>query len=315
MSASLRLKFGVLAVALFCLGVASALAQRLETTQQRPGQIDRPATQPDRPATQQQNQQQNQQQYTARFRGTQGQTAGQGQEVERYLASCLTLKNQGEIELSQFAQQRAQNPQVKQFAQQLVQDHQKFVQKLQQVPGVEIGNSRTLGASEQYDANRQTNDTTRLPGSPGANQANQRDARPGLNDAPANNRLNQDANQSLTADRAVDQGGALKELLAIDKQITERCNQMVREELEAKTGPEFDMCFVGTQIGGHIHMLAALEVIEQQAQGELRQIAQEARPKVQQHLEHAKQLAKQLESEAGSQSGARAERQPNRTQR
>jgi predicted outer membrane protein len=302
------MKFGVLAVALFCVGVASALAQRQETTQQRPGQIDRPVTQPDRPAAQQQNQQQ----YTARFRGTQGQTAGQGQEVEQYLASCLTLKNQAAIDISQFGQQRAQNPQVKQFAQQLVQDHRQFVEKLQQVPNFEVGASRNLGSAEPYDTNRQTTDTTRLPGSPGANQ---RDARPGLNDAPATQRLNQDANQSLTADRAVGQGGALKELLTIDKQITERCSQMVREELEAKTGPEFDKCFVGVEIGNHVHMLAALEVIEQQAQGELRQIAQEARPKVQQHLEHAKQLAKQLEGETSGQPGARAERQPSRTQR
>jgi hypothetical protein len=59
--------------------------------------------------------------------------------------------------------------------------------------------------------------------------------------------------------------------------------------------------------------LAALEVISQQ-QGELAQLAQQAQPTVQQHLDHAKQLAKQLEGT--SQAGSQAERQtPPRTQR
>jgi hypothetical protein len=60
-------------------------------------------------------------------------------------------------------------------------------------------------------------------------------------------------------------------------------------------------------------MLAALEVIEQQGPDQLRQIAQQAQPTVEQHLQHAKQLMKQLEGASPSRS--QAERQPSRTQR
>jgi len=53
--------------------------------------------------------------------------------------------------------------------------------------------------------------------------------------------------------------------------------------------------------------LAALEVIGQQTQGQLAQVAKQAQPTVQQHLDHAKQLMKQLEGQAGA-TGSTAER-------
>jgi predicted outer membrane protein len=214
------------------------------------------------------------------------------QELEHYLANCLLIKNQAEIEISEFAQQQAQNPEVKQFAQQLIKDHQQTAQKLQQLAGMQ-GPGRTSqapGGRSQFDT-QQSTATTERPG-------------------PA---LDQNANQSLTADRQGGQSGALNELLALDREITDRCKEMVREELQAKRGPEFDQCFVGAQIGSLMQMVAALEVIGQRAQGELKQVVEEAQPVVQRHLDHAKQLAKQLQS--GAQSGAQAERQQGRTQR
>jgi predicted outer membrane protein len=215
----------------------------------------------------------------------------------------MLIKNQAEIELSQFAQQQTQNPEVKQFAQQLIQDHQQAVQKLQQLTGMQ-GAGRTSqapGARGQLDAQGQR---------PGANQPG---VRTSTNTQVADEGLAQGANQSLTADRSGMQGGPLNELLEIDRQITERCTEMIREELQAKRGPEFDQCFVGAQIGSHTHMLAALDVIGQRAQGELKQVVEEAQPVVQRHLDHAKQLAKQLQSD--TKTGAQAERQPGRTQR
>jgi len=95
-------------------------------------------------------------------------------------------------------------------------------------------------------------------------------------------------------------GGAVHQLMQIDRQIVERKTQSTREELEKKSGAEFDKGFVGTAIIAHVHALAALEVIGQQTQGQLAQVAQQARPTVQQHLEHAKQLMRKLEGEAGS---------------
>jgi predicted outer membrane protein len=248
------------------------------------GQNDRSATQQgERSATQR----------TTGFRGTPG-TAGSSQQIDQYLAKCLLTKNQGEVELAKIAQQQSENPEVKQFAEMLVKDHSAMVQKLQPLAGG--GQARGAGQDE-YNRRENATDAPRLPGSPGADQTR----------APSEDSL-------LTATAPADaSGGALMQLAAIEKKIHDQCLQAMKEELQQKTGAEFDECFVGGQVGGHIQMVAALEVIGQETQGQLQEIVQGAQPKTQQHLEHAKQLAKQLKS-SNPQVG-QAPRQPTRTQR
>jgi len=78
------------------------------------------------------------------IRGSQATAGGASQEIEQFLAGCLLARNQSEVDLSQFAQEQAENPEVKQFAQQMVQDHQKIIQQLQQVAGNQSGQGVTL---------------------------------------------------------------------------------------------------------------------------------------------------------------------------
>jgi len=102
--------------------------------------------------------------------------------------------------------------------------------------------------------------------------------------------------------------------MQMDRQIVQRKAQLTRQDLQSKQGAEFDKAFVGMAIPAHVHMIAQLEVIEQQGQGQLAQVAQQARPIAQQHLDHAKQLIKQLDSESSS-SNNQAERSSSRTSR
>jgi predicted outer membrane protein len=85
--------------------------------------------------------------------GRTGQNAAQaGNEMDSFIASCLLLGNQEEVALAQLASQKAQNPEVKQFAQMMIEDHQKAIQKLQQhaKPGISIdGAARQTVASTQ----------------------------------------------------------------------------------------------------------------------------------------------------------------------
>lgn len=74
-----------------------------------------------------------QQQTTARRQAGEQAQAGEGGQLDGQLAACLIIGNQKEIALSQFGQQQTQNEDVKAFAQQLVQDHQQFVSKLEQI--------------------------------------------------------------------------------------------------------------------------------------------------------------------------------------
>ena len=81
----------------------------------------------------------------------------------------------------------------------------------------------------------------------------------------------------------------------IDKQIAERCTQNLKKELEGKSGKDFDACYIGAQIGGHMHMAAALAVLSDQTTGQLRDIVKDAQPTVDKHLDHAKKLMDQLD--------------------
>jgi predicted outer membrane protein len=307
MSAFGRMHWGVAAAGFMCLVAGSAISQReageRAATQSRDNISDRAITDQSEPSTQlQQDRVRTTQRTRLGERNVQRQAGGQTQEVEKFLAGCLLAKNKAEIEFAQLAQQQSQNPQVKQFAQMLEQDHQKIVQQLEQLAGGQASQTSTrtdsqsqISASGQNDAQRQPSDTTRLPGSPGATQTTR-----------SQTQTEAYGSQEMT--------GPIAQLAQIEKQIGERQKQAMLDELQQKSGAEFDKCYVGSQVSSHMQSLAALEVISQQQQGKLAQVAQQAQPTVQQHLDHAKQLAKQLES--GGQPRSQAERQtPPRTQR
>lgn len=275
MSASPRLRFGLTAAGLSCLLTGLVVAQQQNANDQPGAAIDQPsakaAGQTDQLKTQRR-------EYTANFRGNQAAGAMQSQEVQRFLTGCLLAKNQAEVELSKFAQQQSQSPEVKEFAQMLVQDHSKFIQKLQQAAGAR---SATRPSAE-------TGET--------AQPATNRDA------------VGQNAAEPATERTATNNNSAVDQLLAIEQQIVEHCTQAAKDELQRKQGAEFDKCYIGGQIAGHMQMLSALEVIQQQGPEQLQQLAQQAQPNVQKHLDHAKQIMKQLEGTGSV--GNRAARQP-----
>ena len=183
--------------------------------------------------------------------------------------------NQAEVELGKLAEQRSQNQQVKQFAQEIVQDHQRLVEQLEKIAG-----ARGRNGSASSPARESATST--------ANERNEN-----TTTETADNTRTTSANETSTQQAGM-RGGALHELASIDRQIDERCNQMLREALQQKSGHEFDQCYVGSQVIAHMHMLAALDVISQDTNGQLKQIAEDAKPTVQKHLEKAKDLAKEL---------------------
>jgi predicted outer membrane protein len=304
MSAFGKLKLGVAAASVACLAAGIALAQEAagqrKATQLRDDVPGRAATDQAERSTQPQRE---------RFRSTtqieqrnvRSQTGGQNQEIDQFLAGCLLAKNKAEIEFAKLAQQQSQNAEVKEFAQMLEQDHQQLVQQLEPLAGAQAGQTSTrvesqtrTSANDQNGAQRQPADTTRQPGSPGATRTTRTETQTG-------------------AGGSQEMSGQFGQLAQIEKQIAERQKQAIMDELQQKSGAEFDKCYVGSMVGSHIQSLAALEVLSQQ-QGQLAQVAQQAQPTVQQHLDHAKQLAKQLEG-AANQPGSQAERQRPRTQR
>jgi putative membrane protein len=269
MSALLKVRAGAVAVGLCCLPLGVLVAQQATESPPRtinPGQVQPDTTDPLRPGDRVRTPQTGQP-YTSNYRG---ETAKGGQmAVETFFANCLLKSNKSEIEFAKFAAEQSQNPQVKQFAEMLAKDHQKVVDRLQQVAA--SISSRAGADATNPTATTGTTRVTDPVGLPGTSPTT-----------------------TATA------GGPLMQVAAIEEKIKERCQQALREELQSKSGAEFDECYIGSQIAGHMHSLAALEVLSQESQGQLKQIADEARPTVQKHLEHAKQIAKQLKSGSGS---------------
>jgi predicted outer membrane protein len=343
---STAFKFGVVAAAISCLLAGFAAAQQLQTADQNQSSQARDASsiedsgQSDRSSDQQSGRLSTRgsdsasptgERYTANFRGAPD-AGSANKEVEKFLAGCLLQKNQAEIEMSQLAAQQSQNPEVKKFAQQMIKDHQQLVQQLQPLVGMQAdANRRSSATGTSIQSERTTSslelgtgDTDSVRGQTSGSDASSLDATADTSNTGAANdppRSTSSTGRTSLTDSVVNltgpgQGsGAIQQLASIEKQIADRHKQAVMDELQEKQGAEFDKCYIGAAVGAHVHMNAALEVIAQQNQGQLSQLAQKAQPKVQQHLDHAKQLMKQLEGESASRDTDRADRPTDRTQR
>jgi putative membrane protein len=55
--------------------------------------------------------------------------------LDRHLASCLITKNKGEAELGRYASEHANSRDVKNYADQMVKDHSRFVEQLERIVG------------------------------------------------------------------------------------------------------------------------------------------------------------------------------------
>ncbi|MBS0208481.1 MAG: DUF4142 domain-containing protein [Planctomycetes bacterium] len=187
-------------------------------------------------------------------------------------AAMIAGENEGEVKLAQFALKHAQSDDVKKFAQTMIDQHTQLVNKL-----------------DQFTAHREHRAMSRNANEPVQNAAPaeaQNNANPQTNaNAPTNT-------QTAVAPNPVGH----HEMLGLHHEIGERCLQLTEQELSQKRGADFDRCYVGSQISAHIHAIAAMEVVRDHAQGNLRQVLDDGVHAAQQHLAMAKDLAKKLES-------------------
>jgi predicted outer membrane protein len=277
----LRVALGV-SGSLLSLGLALVQAQVPATTQQQapnaPGAVSAPPVPPGqgRPGLAQAGQDQ------AKH--------GQNQIGDRELAECLLIANQGEVAMAQFALQKTQNQEVRQFAEKLIEDHQKMIDSLRQA-GAGGGAAAVPGQAGQAAA---------TPGTTGQ-------AQPAANTTAASDRrnsVNPGAAELLTGRGPA--GGT--DFASLHREMAQQCLQSSQRELGSKQGVEFDKCYVGMQIGAHQHAVDMLTVFRRHSSDQLGKTIDEGLPVVQAHLEHAKQLMKQMES--GTPSTAKSSDQP-----
>ena len=295
-------------IAGFALATAAsplvAIAQQTPPTQQQNAQTPPVQTQQDRRDVNQADQQ-------GGLQGQQG-NPGQGQganvTVEQALVMKLKKSNDAEITLAKMAEKKVDDEGFRKFTSQLIEDHQALNKELDQVASMGGRRNASQPANGQSKNDSEpTNATSPNPSQPGRattqpaegapNQqpgAAQPGAQPGVGGRGGEGRQGRGQMGGMG-------GGRVPQVLTtLMSQACDNNLKMTQEMLESYEGQDFKMAFLGQQIVAHTASLAEMKAIESVGPEQLKAIAQQASPKIQEHLDMAKKLAKKFEDDRDS---------------
>lgn len=250
-----------LAAGLVALTASAAVAQQVQVQAPRP-------TQPNRNQQQQQNQNVRTENQPVGIAGRQSRQRS----ADEILASILVIENNGEVKLAQLAKEKARKDDVKQFAQHLIDDHTKFIQKLQKFAAREVMNQSTAGNTTEQ--RRQVETAQQTPG-----------VRDQSNSQVAQARGNREVRKPV-----VNQSGAGLDLVALKQELGEKCVQTLTKQLQQQDGHHFDAAYMTRQVAAHLRMLDTLEVFRNHATSELQSVIDEGIETTRKHLKHAQDV-------------------------
>ena len=207
-----------------------------------------------------------------------------GRDIVHYMRDCLVNGNQAEIALARIAEQRAADPQVKQFAQKMIHDHTAFLSKLQ---------NAAAGGAAQRTGSAQQPDSQSGVGGPGA-EINAPGVQVRVQPGESNNASSPADTTSRTGRQMTGASGA-RQFVQIEKEVAAQCLQSKTRELNQKEGAQFDRCYMNMQVGAHMKMADELTVYSRYGSGEFQTICQEGLQTTKEHLTMAKQIAERLD--------------------
>ena len=256
---------------------------------------------------------------------------------DQRLLQWLVSDNQTEINLAQFVSTRANSPEVKQFAEKMIQDHTAFINKLAALnPNADLdrecadhvadkadkaedrvhkfeeksgkvqekaakasSNAAENNAAENADSEKADGDKSDKTDADKANK-NDKD-RNDKKSAKAEDKETKTARRVEKVEQKLDKAGnkltkadsraAGCDLLAIKKEISERCFASAKQALEAKEGAEFESCYLGHQVVCHMMMRDTLTVFAEHADAdEFKTVLREGLETATAHLEKAQAL-------------------------
>lgn len=225
--------------------------------------------------------------------------------ADKEIATWLIIGNQAEVALGNLAQQQAEHPAVKQFAQKMVQDHTQFMQKLQQAAGAssESGSAPTSSFEAERRALDQRASSSEGTAGAGTQQPQRTRGESGSQPStqPSTSRSSASGLTGSTAGQSGQNAGQVN-WISLKQQLAERHLESLRSAFENKQGAEFDKAYMTQQVMQHMVMLDELQLFQQHVSSDLQQVLQEGAATTQHHLAAAKQLVEQLEKqEAGGQ--------------
>lgn len=193
---------------------------------------------------------------------------------DHLMATCIALGNQEEVAISEVAREKTSNKEVEKFAEMMIRDHHQFLEKLQKFApeATKAGylNIETKSASTDSKGNvRQT----------AADDKDKSDA-------------------VKTADDKSSDGHHHFNHMAVERELAAECLNDSKEELNGKSGSEFDKCYIGMQMAMHMGMRAKLKVFQRHASGDLASVLAAGQKTTEQHLAKATEIMKDLEHTA-----------------
>lgn len=218
---------------------------------------------------------------------TEGQKEGK---IDQLIADQLLTMSTGEVQLANFALQRTQNEAVRQFAQAMIQDHNKLNSELEKFANPDL--VKALG-----EISRQTGQ----PGQPGAAQPGQlpQPGQPGATATtqpgaaqPGQPGANQPGERN-TADVAGG-GSSGSDGVKICEDIGKQIGTLVTRELGQYQGSDFDRAYAGQQFWGHVHFIGVAKGAENHVSADLKQVLNQGATTAEQHLEHCRRLIRDL---------------------
>ena len=230
----------------------------------------------------------------------------QGVSLPEALVRKLKKSGEGEVELAQMAKEKIEDQGFREFTQMVIEDHQVLNQQLDKFVSA---SGRETGAAPA-NSNREGNITAPTP----QNREQPNNNRPNQDPAQRDATRGQAGDAARPTDAPVREGqlangrGVMvpQQLCAIMEQACENNLEMTKKMLQEHEGQDFQMAYLGQQIVAHTAALAELKAIESAGPAELKAVAQQATPKIQEHLDMAKKLAKKFEDDRGA--GKRGER-------
>jgi len=226
--------------------------------------------------------------------------SSQGGGLEQHIATCLALGNQEEVALAQFAQQRTQNPEVKQFAQTMIEQHQQALQQLQQAaPQLASMNLQlTAGSGAQSGQAGQSGSSSRSASATSGQGATGSTATAGADRSTASGSTSSSTSDASTSgnQRGASAGGEHQQMAEFAREVKQTCLNLTQQDLSRKQGAEFDKCYIGQQIVAHTQMLAELQTAQRHVSGQMQSLIQQGTQMTEHHLAQAKSIMQQLDA-------------------
>lgn len=249
---------------------------------------------------QQQRQQQPTQQGDQNPRGVgQNRQAAAGMGLDSHVANCLMLGNQEEIVLLKMGSEKTENSEIKQAAEQMIQEHQQFIQQLQPHASIQAMELNKWLSAEGDGTDRERNrDQASATGATSA---------PGQATILPGQRRGTPAQVVSNPGQTGQSGDDLTmQLMELEKKVAKECIRLNKEAMQDKQGAEFDKAFLASQVSAHMGMLAKLNASEEAVSGELQQLIKKGQETTKQHKEKLVSLMKEMKDDSNTNEDSRA---------